>query len=460
MKHIRTLGFLLLFLAGVFSALGILSLFPQPPRMALTVWLRLSIFGVAALIFLAGLVVFEAGRREMEAEEALSWLRDFQDELLQLRYPLNANAIRPVSARLAAFFPEREGWVLLFKVPGTLVQGEVLRSQYLEIVSYPDEKWDTAVVESRLRDELGGEAVTWQARLADPNCEGREVGLWMRQSASGEVGVGVALALPSASRWPRRAALTHQVFDTALHFLVQHIEVLQADLINQREKIGNEGIGYRIRALVHEMARELQGAYYLIDRLEPKTPQGREAQASLIAYLSRAVYWLHLFRDMPYFQDQWLPLDRKPLLVSEVLGCVLEEAHQAWPELVISVKINTEMPVIADEHLNSVFRNLVYNAASFSPLDAPVSISVNQTGRFVSVMVRDQGPGVSPEQADAIFTPGVGYDRPLYPRGMGVGLTIARDIARAYGGDLVCTPRDAKHSGGCFEVFIPIKEEP
>lgn len=459
MKRIRTLGFLLLFLAGVFSALGILSLFPQPPRMALTLWLRLAIFGVAVLIFLAGLVVFEAGRRETQAEGALVWLRDFQDELMQLRYPLNANTVRPIADRLVAFFPERDGWLLFLKVPGTLVQGEVLRSQYLEIVAYPEEAWDTAAIESRLRDELGRQAVAWQFHMEDENREGRDVWLWMRQSASGEAGVAVALALPSASRWSRRAALTQQVFDTALHFWVQHIVVLQADLINQREKIGNEGIGYRIRALVHEMARELQGAYHLVGKIEPKTPQGREAQASLIAYLSRAVYWLHLFRDMPYFQDRWLPLERKPLVVSDVLNCVLEESHQAWPELVIALKINTETPVIADEHLNSVFRNLVYNAASFSPPDQPVSIEVSQTGRFVSVLVRDQGPGVSPEQAEAIFAPGVGYDRPLYPRGMGVGLTIARDIARAYGGDLKCYPRDADHLGGCFEVLLPMKEE-
>lgn len=86
--------------------------------------------------------------------------------------------------------------------------------------------------------------------------------------------------------------------------------------------------------------------------------------------------------------------------------------------------------------------NLVRNAISVSPKDGEVRITVGlrESGdaRFVRIDVTDDGPGLSPEIESRVFEPFAaasvaGANRPA---GIGIGLSLARDVARAHGGDL------------------------
>ena len=73
--------------------------------------------------------------------------------------------------------------------------------------------------------------------------------------------------------------------------------------------------------------------------------------------------------------------------------------------------------------------NLVDNARRHA---SRVRLSVQAHGRNVSVVVDDDGPGISPERRESVFKPfESGADH-----GTGLGLTIARDIARAHGGEI------------------------
>ena len=73
--------------------------------------------------------------------------------------------------------------------------------------------------------------------------------------------------------------------------------------------------------------------------------------------------------------------------------------------------------------------NLVDNARRHA---SQVRLSVQPQGRSVSVLVDDNGPGIAPERRESVFKPfESGADN-----GIGLGLTIARDIARAHGGEV------------------------
>jgi two-component system, OmpR family, sensor kinase len=67
--------------------------------------------------------------------------------------------------------------------------------------------------------------------------------------------------------------------------------------------------------------------------------------------------------------------------------------------------------------------------------------------------LRDDGPGVSPEEAERIFEPGIRGNAAADGRGAGLGLPLARRLARAVGGDVVAIPRP---EGGLFEVLLPL----
>jgi signal transduction histidine kinase len=92
-------------------------------------------------------------------------------------------------------------------------------------------------------------------------------------------------------------------------------------------------------------------------------------------------------------------------------------------------------PVEADpDRLAQVLRNLVQNAVSHTADGGLVEVDVEADGDRVRFVVRDDGPGISPEEADRLFDRfhrGSGDPR---RRGTGRGLAIARAIVEAHGG--------------------------
>jgi signal transduction histidine kinase len=75
----------------------------------------------------------------------------------------------------------------------------------------------------------------------------------------------------------------------------------------------------------------------------------------------------------------------------------------------------------------------------------------------VAVTVHDAGPGVPAADRDRIFDRLVRLDPARDERapGAGLGLTIARGIARAHGGDVTCEPPPPGSGGAVFVLWLP-----
>ena len=67
--------------------------------------------------------------------------------------------------------------------------------------------------------------------------------------------------------------------------------------------------------------------------------------------------------------------------------------------------------------------------------------TARSSGRFLTVAVDDDGPGIPPDMREEVFKPFFRLDeaRNLDASGTGLGLAIARDIARSHGGDVTLT---------------------
>jgi len=87
------------------------------------------------------------------------------------------------------------------------------------------------------------------------------------------------------------------------------------------------------------------------------------------------------------------------------------------------------------EKLRQVFVNLIDNALKFTPAGGRIEVAVGTHASRVRASVRDGGPGVPPEDAERIFER-FASDRSRRAAGTGLGLTIARAIARAHAGEL------------------------
>ncbi|NDW04831.1 ATP-binding protein [Jiella pacifica] len=123
-------------------------------------------------------------------------------------------------------------------------------------------------------------------------------------------------------------------------------------------------------------------------------------------------------------------IDLEPLL----------ERYQAEAELKgksLTYEINGDSRVtVRPDAFTRMISNLVANAIRHS--DA-VRATVSHDSRWLSIAIEDDGPGIDPEQREAVFKPFVRLDtaRNLDAGGTGLGLAIARDIARAHGGDIL-----------------------
>lgn len=88
--------------------------------------------------------------------------------------------------------------------------------------------------------------------------------------------------------------------------------------------------------------------------------------------------------------------------------------------------------------LGRVFRNLLENAVRFSPEDAHVSVEVRETDETVTVRIVDLGPGIRSGDEERIFEPFVraATSSEGHSEGKGLGLSIARQLAQAAGGNV------------------------
>ncbi len=108
-----------------------------------------------------------------------------------------------------------------------------------------------------------------------------------------------------------------------------------------------------------------------------------------------------------------------------------------------------------EEALRQALLNLLSNAEKYSAASKSVEVEVWKTDGFIRIDVRDRGIGIPPSEAGKIFKEFYRVDQSLTARvpGSGLGLSIARRIARDHGGDIEYRPRDA--GGSVFRFILP-----
>ena len=106
-----------------------------------------------------------------------------------------------------------------------------------------------------------------------------------------------------------------------------------------------------------------------------------------------------------------------------------------------------------EDLLRQMLLNLVENAVRHSPERGSVRIATSTTDREIGVSIHDGGSGIPDADRDRIFDHFVRLDPSGRTDGLGLGLAIARRIARAHGGDLTLTATGS--DGTTFHVALP-----
>jgi two-component system sensor histidine kinase KdpD len=147
--------------------------------------------------------------------------------------------------------------------------------------------------------------------------------------------------------------------------------------------------------------------------------------------------------------------ERVEVDAAELLAEAATEAQAGACGDRVRVRCDVALPVrLAPDPVLQIIGNLVDNACKYAPEDTPVWLSGERDGAVAVLAVEDEGGGVPAAERERIFER---FTRLEPGRGLGLGLYIARQLARAQGGDLVAA--DARIAGGArFELRLPLRE--
>jgi signal transduction histidine kinase len=122
--------------------------------------------------------------------------------------------------------------------------------------------------------------------------------------------------------------------------------------------------------------------------------------------------------------------------------------------IVVSLDLHANILVMLDtEALEQILNNLISNAEKYAASGAALHISSTQTFDLSTILVRDFGLGIAALERVRIFQPFYRVSSLLSDgvTGTGIGLDIARQLARLHGGDLVLQEVDI---GACFKLTL------
>lgn len=191
----------------------------------------------------------------------------------------------------------------------------------------------------------------------------------------------------------------------------------------------------------------------LLARADRLTPAQRERASGALGRQIREVTGLvndliELARD-----EEPLPL-LEEVRIAELVERTVAMARTHWPR--VHFELSTG-PGAADAvrpgvpaRLARLLTNLLDNAAKFSPPDAPVEVGLSAYEGGLELTVRDHGPGIAAEDLPYVFDRFYRAEAARALPGSGLGLAMARQIARAHGAEL--TVRAAPGGGALFTV--------
>ncbi|MGB3701152.1 MAG: HAMP domain-containing sensor histidine kinase, partial [Anaerolineales bacterium] len=218
--------------------------------------------------------------------------------------------------------------------------------------------------------------------------------------------------------------------------------------------------------IVHELGRPLgaiQSAVHILLKGTVDTQIERELLEGVDGEVKRMQ---PLLDDLALLHGQVtgsLTLDLNPVNVGDWLKTSILPWRAAALEkgLHWSAEFPENLPVInIDEgRMAQVLGNLLSNAVKYTPEAGSVMVSAGTEESEVWYRVSDSGSGIDPAEREHIFEPFYRSQKMRrFPQGLGLGLTIARDIVEAHGGKLELTSELGQ--GSQFTVRLPLNLSP
>jgi signal transduction histidine kinase len=139
-----------------------------------------------------------------------------------------------------------------------------------------------------------------------------------------------------------------------------------------------------------------------------------------------------------------LEIEPEPLEPRRLLSRVIAHESRELPSITVETDFERDLPIVAGEatYVEQIVRNLLRNAAKYTPMGSHVVVSARHAEGMVEVRVSDDGPGIPAGSIDRVFE--LFYRDPQSARsvaGSGIGLFVCAALVDAMGGRIWATHR-------------------
>ncbi len=214
------------------------------------------------------------------------------------------------------------------------------------------------------------------------------------------------------------------------------------DELEEEEKRGREFREAFMDVISHELRTPITTIYGLTQLLaKPGRRDDPTERTSLLGDVRAEAERLYrLVEDLLVLsrvEHGRLAVETEPIELRRFLQRVARSAAAEWPSIVLSLDLEPHLPIVGGEvtYVEQILRNLLDNAAKYSPPGTLVSLSAREEGDAVAIRVIDGGPGIPDDAAERVFE--LFYRDPESARiasGSGIGLFVCARLVKVMGG--------------------------
>jgi len=209
----------------------------------------------------------------------------------------------------------------------------------------------------------------------------------------------------------------------------------------------------------HELRTPLAAARALVETMEDD-PEGTAAEAGLFfgklkQQIERMTSLVNELLDLSRIESGAMELKPEDLDLREIWEETVSLLRPALDSAEMRVHI-PDQQVIVEADRSAILRicgNLLSNAARYGGHGSTVHIDFRDDGELVAMGVRDEGPGVPPQELTRVFERFFKGENGRTSQGVGLGLAIVRHLVRAHGGTV--DAESPTGGGAIFTVRLP-----
>ena len=177
----------------------------------------------------------------------------------------------------------------------------------------------------------------------------------------------------------------------------------------------------------------------------------RDTAGSINEMLENFMFWVRVNKHDVQFNPTKVYLSD---VISQTIMLLKSSAYNK--KIKLRSEIKAGFNVFADEYmLNTIFRNLIFNAIKFTKDGGEVSIFATDQGNDIEITVRDNGVGISEQDLTKIFTKDIHFSKQgtAKEQGTGFGLKLSKDFVEKNGGQLSVV--SGVNQGSSFSFTVP-----